>query len=88
MKKKYIRPESQLFVINFSENIADGSVPEDDDFVFSGTCNIYYKRKSDGLLYYTDNLSAPVAEIGNAFAEIMSYILAGNTQLISDCMKY
>lgn len=55
MKKAYIRPESRLFAINFTENIALQS-----GFIDGG--NIKYETRPDrpGELFYTGYVEAPV----------------------------
>lgn len=54
MKKKYIRPDSQLFVINLAESIANGSGYDDGDNQLS-TAGYLYKISSDGTYGYFAN---------------------------------
>ena len=88
MKKKYIRPESQLFVINLTENIAESSTIEEEEFFTDVLCKVYYKPKSDGHLYYSDFDGALVRRPDHPFADVMDYITQDHMYWLGSCLKY
>lgn len=87
MKKPYIQPESQLFVINLTENIADqsgpGESPPDLEELPGGVTAEWIA----GKLYYTGVLESEVILAPSQLTytqEIMKYFLStgGNPQLL------
>ena len=65
MKKQYIRPESQLFVINLEENIASSSSLGESEM--SGTSVIKFTHGENGCRgYYTGIVHVWVASAGEA----------------------
>ena len=88
MKKKYIRPESRLFTINLSENIAGSGVTDGEDIV-SGNTVIKFTHTGDGCRgYYSGITTAPVtvsgtfydyyAELDKIVSETQNYFLYFN----------
>ena len=75
MKKKYIRPESKLFVINLAENIANASGP----FVGKDEVGVQFSHDAAGSCYthYVNFDNAKVIlghETGQYVDEMQSYI--------------
>lgn len=65
MKKKYVRPESRLYAINLSENIAGSGASDAGDLV-SGNSVIKFTHAGDGCRgYYTGDMTAPVTAHGS-----------------------
>lgn len=67
MKKKYIQPESRLYAMNLTENIASSGVGGEGELV-SGNSVIKFSHNVDGCRgYYTDDESAPVTVTGTFY---------------------
>lgn len=64
MKKKYVRPESRLYAINLSENIASSGTSDTGDLV-SGNSIIKFTHTGDNCRgYYTGDMTAQVTVTG------------------------
>ncbi len=69
MKKTYVVPESKLYAINISENIAGSDVLDSGDDMISTNAVITFTYGSDPCRgYYTNDTTAPVTVTGDAFA--------------------
>lgn len=85
MKKKYVKPQCHLFVVNFKENIAaSGGLSE-----VSGAAVITFTHAVDGCrgLYSGNNL-APVTTKGTSFSDYYNELLTYGAETYFNCFKY
>lgn len=69
-RKKYIVPESRLFVLNIKENIAGSDALYDGQDQIESNVVIRFTVDTDPCrVYYTDTELAPVRVTGNAFKD-------------------
>lgn len=87
MKKKYIRPQSMLYAINLSENIASSEVGSEGDIV-GGNMIIKFSSVSNGCRgYYTGDQTSPVTVTGS-FSEYYTELSSlGKINLFMNCLK-
>ena len=81
MKKSYIRPESQLFAINLSENIAKSGAE-----TVAGLLHIQW---SGGVAYYTNVNNAQVITAlsdGDYMGEFKRYMMELDTWDLLNCL--
>lgn len=87
MKKKYIRPESRLLLINLAENIASSEISgggsgggEGNDIISSGQNIIEINPDGQGGWCYAHDQTAPVKNLNNTYAgyyaELLGYLLS------------
>ena len=91
MKKKYIRPESRLYAINLSENIASSDVEGSGDLV-NGNMVIKFTSDGNGCRgYYSGITTAPVTVTGtfnDYYKELNSIVESTfNYFLYFNCLK-
>ncbi len=90
MKKDYIIPESRLFAINISENIAD-SIGGDmgGSSEISGSAVIQFYQYSDGCRkIYTKIEQAPVNPNNVNFIDFYNEILSYGADVYFNCFRY
>ena len=96
MKKKYIRPESRLYAINLSENIASSETTGGDSVgggsLVNGNMVIKFSSSADGCRnYYTGTTMAPVTVTGtfnDYYNELNGYVMEQqNYFLYFNCLK-
>lgn len=86
MKKEYVAPESKLFAINMSENIAiSGGLSE-----VEGGAVIKFTQLVDGCReFYTGDSTAPVKVTGSNFLDYYDELVGyNNLSAYFSCFKY
>ncbi len=92
MKKKYIVPESRLYVLNIQENIAGSDALYDGQDQIESNVVIKFTVDTDPCrVYYTDSDLAPVRVTGNLFkdyyGDLMNYG-ATNPVIYYNCFRH
>lgn len=89
MKEMYIAPESRLYAINISENIAGSSAEEGGGDAVQGNAVIKFSQVVSGCrAYYTDDTTSPVTangEFGDYFNELNNL---GKPMTYWNCFKW
>lgn len=87
MKKKYVRPESRLFVINFTESIASSSSISTS--VLNGNAIIKFTHSGlgDCRKYYTGDMTAIVYASGNNFMDYYNELDAYGPYVYHACFR-
>lgn len=80
MKKQYIRPKSQLFMINLAENIAESSP---DETVIEGGVRFQWKNNAN---YYSGIDGALVTGEGSLL-EAYTYVISHGLTEVMGCMN-
>ena len=85
MKRKYVVPESRLFAINLSENIAVSSGLSE----VSGSAVIKFTQNKDGCRgIYTDTPNATVDPSITTFSGYYEQMLTYGAEVYFKCFRY
>lgn len=92
MKKKYIVPESRLFVLNIKENIAGSDAIFDGQDQIESNVVIRFTVDTDPCrVNYTDCETAPVRVAGTAFKDYYGDLMdygATNPSVYYNCFRH
>ena len=81
MKKKYIRPESRLYAINLSENIASSEVEGTDDAVSGNSIIKFTQETPTGCRKLYTNIVPVTLPYDSSFSEFYNELLSAQNFL-------